>query len=213
MMRLQLQVAFDSGTLGDALRLVHEVLPYADSIEVGTPLLLREGITSVHKVREAMGDTPKPLFADTKIFDEGRTIAQLCFEAGADAISVVDGASTTTLWEVWQVAQQARRQVWVDLIYHSNPVLRARSLLPYVNGFVIHRPVHGFPPPLMEGLLMLDRPIRLAGGVTLDFVRRERARQKSDIVSHEGIIVGRAITGAEDPEAAARAFASLCHDD
>ncbi len=211
MTRLHLQIALDSGTLEDAVRITRLTLPYADSIEVGTPLLLREGIAAIHKVREARTDASKPLFADTKIFDEGHTIAHLCFEAGADAISVVDGASTITLEAVWHVAQTLKRQVWVDLIYHSNPILRARTLLPYVDGFVIHRPAHGFPPLLLEGLLALDRPVRMAGGLTLEFLQREVQKPRSDITAQDGIIVGRAITQAEDVEATAKAFAALCH--
>jgi 3-keto-L-gulonate-6-phosphate decarboxylase len=211
MTRLHLQLALDLGTLDQLVQLVQMATPYIDSIEIGTPLLIRDGIETLHAIRPYVDGTNVSLFADSKISDEGAAIAKLCYDAGADTISVVDGASTRTLKAVRAVADERGKQVWVDLMYHSNPILRARTLAPYADGFVVHRPETGFPPQLLEGLLIIDRPIRIAGGLTLEIARREmEARQHSNITLHEGIVVGRAITEAEDIEGALKAFATLC---
>ncbi len=211
MTRLHLQFALDLGTLPESVQMVQMALPYVDSIEIGTPLLIREGIAALKTIRPYMDGTGVLLFADSKISDEGVAIARLCFDAGADVISVVDGASTNTLRTVRAVADDLGKQVWVDLMYHSNPILRARTLAPYADGFVVHRPHTGFPPLLVQGLLIIDRPIRIAGGLTLDIARREiLSRHATLSVSLEGIVVGRAITQSENIEAALQAFAALC---
>lgn len=214
MTQLHLQLALDFGSVAEIVRLTEMALPYVNTIEIGTPLLIREGISVLAAVREVLNGTQVSLFADSKISDEGAAIATLCFEAGADALSVVDGASTNTLRQVWRVAESHERQVWVDLMYHSNPIVRARTIIPYVHGYVVHRPQTGFPPLLVEGLLGIDRPLRLAGGLTLDLARREMAtRRAAKGIPHEGIVVGRAITQAKDVKAALEAFAALCRGD
>lgn len=211
MTRLHLQLALDLGSLDQWVQLVQIALPYVDSVEIGTPLLIRDGIAALHAIRPHLEGTSLSLFADSKISDEGATIAQLCYEAGADTISVVDGASTRTLKAVRAVADEMGKQVWVDLMYHSNPILRARTLAPYADGFIVHRPETGFPPQLVEGLLIIDRPIRIAGGLTLEIARREiESRQQGNVTLHEGIVVGRAITQAKDVEGALKAFSHLC---
>lgn len=214
MTHLHLQLALDMGTLDQSVELVSVARPYVDSVEVGTPLLMREGITALKILHPHVAQSGIGLFADSKISDEGVAIARLCFDAGADAISVVDGASTNTLRAVRAVADALGKEVWVDLMYHSNPILRARTLSPYADGFVVHRPQTGFPPLLIEGLMIIDRPIRIAGGLTLDIARREiEVRRTPPSNPHEGIVVGRAITQAEDVVAALQAFAALCRGD
>jgi 3-keto-L-gulonate-6-phosphate decarboxylase len=139
--------------MNEAARMADRAAPYVDTVEVGTPLLIREGIAALSAIRPVLDETTVTLFADSKISDEGVAIARLCYEAGADALSVVDGASTKTLRAVRAIADEMGKQVWVDLMYHSNPILRARTLAPYADGFIVHRPHTGFPPLLVEGLL------------------------------------------------------------
>lgn len=219
--RLHLQLALDHCTLEEAVAFAAQAAPFVDTIEVGTPLLVREGVAAVRLFdQQRQGKAAHALFADTKISDEGPAIARLCFQAGADAVSVVDGASTATVRGVRSVADSFGGQVWVDLLNDSNPIIRARALAPLVDGFIIHRPESGLPRLLIEGLLAVDRPMRLAGGVTLE--RAQRAlqlhyaapwRRHNSMGAMEGIVIGRAITEADDTEAALRAFARLCHPD
>jgi 3-keto-L-gulonate-6-phosphate decarboxylase len=218
MNRLHLQLAFDHNTLDEAAEMAIVAAPLADTLEIGTPLLIREGVAALTRLRQAVQGTECHLFADTKISDEGEAISRICFEAGADAVSVVDGASRATLRIIRDVADQYGREVWVDMMNDTNPIIRARALAPFVDGFVMHRPEAGIPRPLISGLLALDRPIRLAGGLTLDTAREAVQFQRSTgslraaMAPTEGIIVGRAITEAANFEETLRAFAYLCHD-
>lgn len=217
--RLHLQLALDHCTLPEAMALAERAAPVVDSVELGTPFLIREGVAALRQIKPLLDGHPCALFADTKISDEGALIAQICLDAGADALSVVDGASTRTLQEVRAVVTEFGRQLWVDLLYHSNPIIRARALGPFVDGFIVHRPRTGFPPLLVEGLMTVDRPIRLAGGLSLEEARRAVEFQRrigstrASMAPMEGLIVGRAITQAPDVEAALLAFAQLCHGD
>ena len=154
--RLHLQLALDHCTLPEALALAERAAPVVDSIELGTPFLIREGVAALRQFKALLDGHPCALFADTKISDEGALIARICLEAGADALSVVDGASTRTLQEARTVVNEFGRQLWVDLLYHSNPIIRARALAPYVDGFIVHRPRNGFPPLLVEGLMAVE---------------------------------------------------------
>jgi 3-hexulose-6-phosphate synthase len=217
MYRLHLQLALDHCTLEEAVDMAARAAPLVDTVEVGTPLLVREGVAALRQVRAQLEGHSCGLFADTKISDEGPAIARVCFEAGADAVSVVDGARTNLLGVRAIASEFGNKEVWVDLLNDANPIIRARALAPLVDGFIIHRPESGLPRLLVEGLLAVDRPLRLAGGITLGRARRALQihyavpwRQTS-MGAMEGIIVGRAITEAPDFDAALRAFADLCH--
>jgi 3-dehydro-L-gulonate-6-phosphate decarboxylase len=211
MNRLHLQLALDRCTLPDACRMAALAAPQVDTIEVGTPLLMREGRQAISEIKAHIGEHPCSLFADTKISDEGASIARLCFEAGADAVSVVDGSSTENLQAVRAVADEFGKQVWVDLFNHSNPVVRARALTPYVDGFILHRTDRDLPFLLLEGLLAIDCPFRLAGGLTVESAARAAESQRATMFPLEGVIVGRAITDADDFQAALAAFVAICH--
>lgn len=208
MNRLHLQLALDTESLDEAEALARRALPWVDTMEVGTPLLLCAGMAALSRVRALLGDDGPRLLADTKISDEGARIAQLCFDHGASAVSVVDGASTATLREVRELADARGCQVWVDLLHHSNPIIRAQAVAPYVDGFILYRPPAGLPPLLVEGLLSLDRPFRMAGGIDLPMAEH-LMRPRPDELLLEGIIVGRAITQADDVDGTLRDFARV----
>jgi 3-keto-L-gulonate-6-phosphate decarboxylase len=218
MKQLHLQLALDHCTLEEGRQLAALAAPLVDTVEVGTPFLIRAGVEAIAEVKQAIGDRPTRVFADTKISDEGENIARLCFDAGASAVSVVDGASTRNLREVHAVAREYGMQVWVDLLSHTNPIIRARAISPFVDGFILHRPRHGLPPLLVEGLLAIDHPIRLAGGIDLELARwaassRQQQAEEDEFMGRmEGIIVGRAITAAGDVEAALQEFSRLCRN-
>lgn len=203
---LKLQLALDMDSADEAEALARRALPWVDAIEVGTPLLMRCGTEIVARLRALIPPDGPTLLADTKISDEGGRIASICFEQGADGVSVVDGASTATLREVRDLATTMGGEVWIDLLHHNNPIIRARAFMPYADGFILYQTPSGLPPLLVEGLLSIDRPFRLAGGVDLPMIERLRQPQDDPLVL-EGVIVGRAITQADDTDAALRAFA------
>ena len=111
--RPQLQIALDKADLPSALGPLQQAAPAVDIIECGTILVLGEGMRAVREIRALFPD--KPILADVRIAEAGSIIARMAFEAGASLVSVVAGASLTTVTQVVAVADEFGGQVQVEL--------------------------------------------------------------------------------------------------
>ena len=100
----RLQVALDTVDLPGALGPLQKAAPHVDIIECGTILVLCEGYHAVRAIRALFPD--KRILADVRIAEAGSKIARLAFEAGADLVSCVAGASLTTIEQVCDVAAE-----------------------------------------------------------------------------------------------------------
>lgn len=109
----KLQVAIDVADLPTAFSALVKVAPGVDVIECGTILILAEGLRAVREVRALY--PMHTLLADVRIAEAGSLIARHCFEAGADWVSCVAGASLTTIEQVVNVASDHDGQVQVEL--------------------------------------------------------------------------------------------------
>jgi orotidine-5'-phosphate decarboxylase len=84
----QLILALDLLTIRDAITVTRRVSEYIDTIKIGYPLVLSEGLESISIVKEQFDCK---VIADFKVADIPETnskIADLTFKAGADAIIV-----------------------------------------------------------------------------------------------------------------------------
>jgi 3-hexulose-6-phosphate synthase len=198
-----LQLALD-GTLEQALVVLEQVHDLVERIEVGTPLVFREGMRAVRAVRERW---PRHhLLADLKIMDAGAEEARIAFEAGADEVSVLSLAADATIAQVVAAARSSGRAVLADLIEAREPVARARRLHSAgVDVLAVHvgvdeqgrrTPFEAFA-ALREALP--DARLAIAGGI--DARSAARLREAADIV-----VVGGGIARADDPRAAALAL-------
>jgi 3-dehydro-L-gulonate-6-phosphate decarboxylase len=111
--RPRLQIALDKADLPSALGPLQKAAPAVDIIECGTILVLGEGMRAVREIRALFPD--KPILADVRIAEAGSIIARMAFEAGASLVSVVAGASMTTVTQVVAVAAEFDGQVQVEL--------------------------------------------------------------------------------------------------
>jgi len=111
--RPRLQIALDAFDLPSALGPLQKASANVDVIECGTILILCEGYRAVRVVRALYPD--KPVLADVRIAEAGSKIARLAFEAGADLVSCVAGASLTTIRQVCKVAEEFGGEVQVEL--------------------------------------------------------------------------------------------------
>ena len=68
--RPQLQLALDFVSLNDALRTASAVHPHFDIAEIGTPLIIEEGLRALEELKARWPE--KRFLADTKIMDAGR---------------------------------------------------------------------------------------------------------------------------------------------
>lgn len=81
-------LALDVLNMGEALKIVESVSSYLNTIKIGYPLVLSEGLQSITTIKEEFNCS---VIADFKVADIPATnekIANLTFEAGADAVIV-----------------------------------------------------------------------------------------------------------------------------
>lgn len=109
MKKAKLQLALDDVTLEAALALAESARPYVDILEVGTPLVIREGMHAVRALAEAFPE--KEILADLKVMDAGEYEAGIAFEAGADYCTVLGCTDLITISGCLKAAQAYGRNV------------------------------------------------------------------------------------------------------
>jgi 3-hexulose-6-phosphate synthase len=125
---MKLQLALDCFTLSDAMTLLESTADLVDIVEVGTPLVLGEGVRAVREITAAF---PRlTVLADFKIMDAGELEASLAFEAGAGIVTVLGAAEDVTIRKACEAARTAGGQVMVDLIAVADPVRRMKEIIP-----------------------------------------------------------------------------------
>ena len=195
---MRLQVAFDLLSLEEVLALLEEVHDLVDIVEIGTPLILKEGLKAVTKIKECYPD--QVVLADLKIMDAGALEAEIGFDAGADMITVLGLASQTTKSAAKGTAEQHGGKIVVDLINHPHPVQEWEELRKIGMDFCcIHTAhddaqQHNTPLETLENFHKVHGGSRVAvaGGVKPSLIREMKS------FPPEIVVVGSYITGAED---------------
>lgn len=111
---MKLQLALDSNNSQEAKRLLEKVSDLVDIVEVGTPLLMKEGVKVVTEIKDAHPQLE--MLADLKIMDAGDIEARIGFEAGADIVTVLGVAHDVTIRRAVDQARTLSKQVMIDLI-------------------------------------------------------------------------------------------------
>lgn len=201
----QLQIALDTFDMPSALRPLNAAVSKIDVIECGTILIIAEGLRAVREIRALYPD--KTILADVRIAEAGALISRACFEAGANWVSVVAGASMTTVEQVAKVAQEFGGEVQIELGEDYNPDQARQWYELGARQVIVHR----------------SRDAEAAGRLTWGENDKERIRElhemgfkvtvtggvtAKDLPFFEGVPVGVVISGrgivkADDPLAAA----------
>ncbi len=201
----ELQLALD-GDLRTALDLLSAVHPYIDIAEVGTPLVFREGMNALRRIREAHPQLA--LVADLKIMDAGRAEADIAFSAGADIVTAMALAADATIAGALESARAQEKRVMVDMMQVAEPRARALELLGLGCDLLCLHTAHDQQAALGSPFAQLadlraalpSAGLAIAGGVKLPALT-QILPLKPDV-----IIVGSAITGSADPGASAKHF-------
>ena len=69
---MKLQLAYDLGTYEELYPFIEEIEEAVDIIEIGTPVILKEGISQIENVKKRFPD--KLIFADHFVFQTGYQI-------------------------------------------------------------------------------------------------------------------------------------------
>jgi len=202
----RLQVALDTYDLPSALGPLQKAADEIDIIECGTILVLCEGYHAVRIIRALFPD--KRILADVRIAEAGEKISRLAFEAGADMVSCVAGASLTTIQQVCKVAAEYHGEVQVELADEWFDADRARK---WREAGVEHVIVKRSRDREAAGDLSwkpedMDRVDELADmGFTVTITGGVSAKDLPAFASRKvGIVIaGRSIVAADNPQAAA----------
>lgn len=184
--------------------LTPEILNTIDIVEIGTPLIIRYGLSIIEEIKDwTKGE--KVLFADTKIADAGQWEANEAISAGANMVSVLAGASFETLEEVRDTVQLNQANMVVDIIDLSlsdeNKIKFIDSLKPDYLGIHLATDVIKKGGSLLEFSRELPfvtsrrLPLMVAGGI--------HSRNLMDIlinIQPAIVVAGSSITKASDPK-------------
>jgi 3-hexulose-6-phosphate synthase/6-phospho-3-hexuloisomerase len=210
----KLQVALDLIDLEKALRIAEKVASSADIIEAGTPLIKSEGIGAVEVLKDNFPD--KLICADLKTADAGYLEVKMAANANADIISILADAYENTIVEALRASSDFGVEIMADLIVSRSPIKRLKEIidLNYNGRKLTYALAHSGldrqssrRAPLLDIEAMTKVPnhpkLAIAGGI-----------QPSDIQNIlkypiSIIIVGGAITKAENPEEVAKEFKKL----
>jgi 3-dehydro-L-gulonate-6-phosphate decarboxylase len=204
-----IQLALDYISLPPALAMAQLVRSEVEAIEVGTPLCKAMGMLAVSTIRELCPD--HIVMADVKAPDVGGVEAMICFDAGADWMTVLGAAPLPTVELALEEARsRPGKEMLIELTGITDILARAREWRDLgVERMVYHR---GWDEgnvsrawgeqdlAVLRELADMGFKLSIAGGLELDTIPFFKG------IDVAVFIVGRAIRETPDPAASARSF-------
>ena len=209
---MKLQLAHDLGTYEELYPFMEEIEEAVDIIEIGTPVILREGVSQIENVKKRFPD--KLIFADLKIMDAGKLEADIGFKAGADMVSVLGLASKKTIEAAKNSAIQWNRKIMIDMINLEDPI---RKWADFMEMGMDYGCLHTAHDDVIDGensLEMIEKfheahggqQISVAGGIDPEKIRNLKSCQP------EILVVGSYITTAVDPRKAVKTIRQVMNE-
>lgn len=204
-----LQVALDNTSLEDAIASIEQYGHLIDIVEVGTILHVAEGLHATKTLRAMYPD--KILLDDIKGADAGKTLAELCFGAGADIMTAICAADINTMIAMKKVGEKMTpmRDVQIELYGDWTYEQAASWLAAGIDQLVYHRSRDAelagktWDTPDFEKigkLCEMGFKVTITGGLN-----KEDLHLFKDYPIH-CVIGGRSIRNAANPAAEAEAF-------
>lgn len=204
MFSLELQLAIDLLNKEQAAELANKVKDYVDIVEIGTPIVINEGLPSVQHMDENI-DGVKVL-ADLKIMDAADYEVSQAVKFGADVVTILGVAEDASIKAAVEEAHKHGKELLVDMIAVQYLEKRAKELDEMGADYIA---VHTGYDLQAQGVSPLDSlrkvkgviknsKIAIAGGIKPETIE-EVAAESPDLV-----IVGGGIANADDPVEAAK---------
>lgn len=200
---MELQLALDLVNIPEAIELVKEVEEHIDIVEIGTPVVINEGLHAVKAVKEAFPSLK--VLADLKIMDAAGYEVMKASEAGADIITILGTAEDMSIKGAVEEAKKQGKKILVDMIAVKDLAGRAKEVDAMgVDYICVHTgyDLQAVGKNSFEDLQTIKGVVKnaktaIAGGIKLDTLP-EVIKVQPDLV-----IVGGGITGQADKKAAA----------
>nr|WP_263314765.1 3-hexulose-6-phosphate synthase [Mammaliicoccus sp. Marseille-Q6498] len=205
---MKLQLAIDLLNKEEAAELAKQVEEYVDVVEIGTPIVINEGLGSVELMRKSVKDVQ--VLADLKIMDAAGYEVSQAIKYGADIVTILGVAEDASIKGAIEEAHKNNKELLVDMIAVQDLEKRAKELDALGADYIaVHTgydlQAEGVSP--LESLravksVITNSKVAVAGGIKPDTIQSV-ADENPDL-----IIVGGGIANAEDPKEAAK----ICRD-
>ncbi|MFQ3845970.1 3-hexulose-6-phosphate synthase [Staphylococcus shinii] len=201
---MKLQLAIDLLDQKEAAKLAQEVEEFIDIVEIGTPIVINEGLSAVEYMSKTVNNTQ--VLADLKIMDAADYEVSQAVKFGADIVTILGVAEDASIKAAVDEARKHGKQLLVDMIAVQDLEKRAKDLDDLGADYIaVHTgydlQAEGQSP--LESLrkvksVISNSKVAVAGGIKPDTIK--------DIVAENPdlIIVGGGITNADDPVEAAK---------
>lgn len=205
---MKLQISFDTPNLEHALDIASRVADNCDILEVGTLLIYSYGMNAIEQFKQKF--PRKVIMADSKIIDRGKDAVSLFAQAGADWMTVMSGTSKQVIHSACSSAANANKKIMLDLVDSSSmaqSAMEAKNL--GAHALLFHQPADE-----QETLVFLDKWELIKGNASVPVYISAKINRES--IEHilalkpEGVVIGKAITAAEDPALEAQYYYELC---
>jgi len=170
------QISLDLTTMDEALSVARAAMRAgADWLEVGTPLILAEGLHGVRALRKEFPDVP--IVADLKTMDGAGLEAEMMFRAGANMTVVMGQAHDASIIEQVKMAARYGGKVMCDVMLCPDKPARARQAeemgVDYIivhTGYDERNMIKGLSPldDLVPVLNAVTIPVQAVGGLTVE---------------------------------------------
>lgn len=201
---MKLQLAIDLLNKEDAAKLAQDVAEYVDVVEIGTPIVINEGLAAVEHMRNAVDGVE--VLADLKIMDAASYEVSQAVKFGADIVTILGVAEDASIKGAVEEAHKHGKALLVDMIAVQDLEKRAKELDELGADYIaVHTgydlQAEGQSP--LESLrtvksVVKNSKVAVAGGIKPETLQSV-VDENPDLV-----IVGGGIANAEDPKAAAK---------
>ncbi|GIP58938.1 3-hexulose-6-phosphate synthase [Paenibacillus sp. FSL W8-0186] len=206
---MKLQLALDLVGIPGAIEVVKQVEQYVDIVEIGTPIIINEGLHAVKALKEAFPNVT--VLADLKIMDAAGYEVMKAAEAGADIVTILGVAEDASIQGAVAEAKKQGKQILVDMIAVKNLAERTAQIDAFgVDYICVHTGYdlqaegqNSFEDLRTIKSVVKNAKVAVAGGIKLATLP-EVIAVKPDLV-----IVGGGITGQADLAAAAAEMQKL----
>ncbi|MEM1506077.1 3-hexulose-6-phosphate synthase [Domibacillus sp. 8LH] len=200
---MKLQLALDLVNIPQAIELIKEVQEHVDVVEIGTPVVINEGLRAVKEVKDAFPNLT--VLADLKIMDAAGYEVSQAAASGADIVTILGAAEDASIKGAVEEAKKQGKQILVDMIAVKDKQARARELDEMgVDYICVHTgyDLQAVGQNSFEDLRTIKSVVKnaktaIAGGIKMDTLSEVIAAQP------DLIIVGGGITSQEDKKSAA----------